>query len=70
MRYSVVLCLFGACIAGIVVAGAIPGAISSAQAADAAESAEALESLRGALAEPGVALESVAQGAWADVPLT
>ena len=69
MRYSVVLCLFGACVAGIVVAGAMPGAISNAQAADAAASAQALESLRGALAEPG-ALESVAQGAWADVPLT
>ena len=70
MRYSVVLCLFGACIAGIVVIVAIPGAISSAQAADAAASAEALESLRGALAEPGATLESVAKEAWADVPLT
>ena len=64
MRRPRVLCLFVACVAGLLVAGAIPGTISSAQAADAAESAEALESLRGALAEPGVALESVAQGAW------
>ena len=70
MRYSVVLCLFGACIAGIVVAGAIPGVISSAQAADAAASAEALESLRAALAEPGATLEIAAKEAWADVPLT
>ena len=70
MRYSVVLCLFVACIAGIVVAGAIPGTISSARAADAAASAEALESLRAALAEPGATLEIAAKEAWADVPLT
>jgi poly(3-hydroxybutyrate) depolymerase len=69
MRYSVVLCLFGACIAGIVVAGAIPGVISGAQAADAAASAAALESLRAALGAPGATSESVAQEAWADVPL-
>ena len=70
MRRPRVLCLFVACVAGLLVAGAIPGTISSAQAADAAESAEALESLRAALAEPGATLEIAAKEAWADVPLT
>ena len=70
MRRPRVLWLFVACVTGLLVAGAIPGAISSALAADAAASAEALESLRAALAEPGAAVESVAKEAWADSPLT
>jgi len=70
MRRPRISWLFVACVTGLLVAGAIPGAISSARAADAAASAQALESLRGALAVPGAALESVAQEAWADVPLT
>ena len=70
MRWPVVLWLFVACVTGLLVAGAIPGAISSARAADVAASAQALESLRGALAEPGATSEIVATEAWADVPLT
>ena len=70
MRWPVVLWLFVACVTGLLVAGAIPGAISSARAADVAASARALESLRGALAEPGATSEIVATEAWADVPLT
>ncbi len=70
MRRPRVLWLFMACVAGLFAIVAIPGAISSARAADAAASAQALESLRGALAEPGAAVESVVQGAWGDVPLT
>ena len=63
-------CLLAATVAGVLAAGAGPGSISAAQAADAAASAQALGSLRAALAKPGAAVESVAQGAWADVPLT
>ncbi|MSR25969.1 MAG: alpha/beta hydrolase [Planctomycetaceae bacterium] len=74
MRRPLFLCLFVACVAGLLVAGpipgAIPGAISTARAADAAASAGALESLRAALGAPGATSESVAQEAWADVPLT
>lgn len=70
MRCPVVVWMFVACIAALFASAAIPGVASNAQAADAAASAEALGSLQGALAEPGAAVESVTQAAWADVPLT